>query len=335
MSSKSNESPGENNKKGGKMGKRDIITKDYMSKPHYFADAFNASVFGGKQLVKADALMLQEKDTTELGIILSKEQKEQKAVQKARDILKKSILMKDDKTTYLLLGIENQTDLHYALPVKNLVYDALNYMRQVNEIAERHKKKKDLKGAEFLSGFSKEDKIYPVITLAIYFGAEEWDAPRSLKEMFPSDIEEVVMNQVEDYRLHLIVPSEIKDFSLFKTDLGKLFKYIKMSDKSDGIKQMRMDKDFDQMSVDTIRLINEFTKSKIEIPEEKEEVKMCVAWDTFERECTEKGRAEGRLEGRREGVMSTLTGLVREGILSVQDAANRASMPLEEFEQLL
>ena len=326
------------------MGKRDIITKDYMSKPHYFADAFNASVFGGKQLVKPDDLMLQEKDTAEFGIILSKEQKEQKAVQKTRDILKKSILMKDEKTTYLLLGIENQSDLHYALPVKNLVYDALNYMRQVNEITEMHKKKKDLEGAEFLSGFSKDDKIYPVITLAIYFGAEKWDAPRSLKEMFPSDIEDVVLNQVEDYRLHLIVPSEIKDFSLFKTDLGKLFKYIKMSDKPDGIKQMRTDKDFERMSVDAIRLINEFTKSKIEIPEEKkEEVKMCVAWDTFERECTEKGRAEGRLEGhreghkegRREGVLSTLTGLVREGILSAQDAANRVSMPLEEFEQLL
>ena len=212
-------------------------------------------------------------------------------------------------------------------------------MRQVNEITEMHKKKKDLNGVEFLSGFSKEDKIYPVITLAVYFGAKEWDAPRSLKEMFPSDIEDVVLNQVEDYRLHLIVPSEIKDFSLFKTDLGKLLKYIKMSDKPDGIKQMRTDKDFEQMSVDTIRLINEFTKSKIEIPEEKEEVKMCVAWDTFERECTEKGRAEGRKEGRKEGrhegIISTLTGLVREGILSVQDAANRASMPLEEFKELL
>ena len=66
------------------MGKRDIITKDYMSKPYYFADAFNASVFGGKQLVKPDALMLQEKDTTELGIILSKERRKTKTVQKVR-----------------------------------------------------------------------------------------------------------------------------------------------------------------------------------------------------------------------------------------------------------
>ena len=321
------------------MGERDIITKDYMSKPHYFADAFNASVFGGKQLVKSDALMLQEKGTTELGIILSKEQKKQKAVQKARDILKKSILMKDDKTTYLLLGIENQSDLHYALPVKNLVYDALNYMRQVNEITEMHKKKKDLEGAEFLSGFSKDDKIYPIITLAVYFGAEEWDAPRSLKEMFPSDIEDVVLDQVEDYRLHLIVPSEIKDFSLFKTDLRKVLKYIKMSGDPEGIEQLKTDKDFQEMDVDAIRLINEFTKSNIEIPREKEEIKMCVAWDSFERKYTEIGRAEGRKEGRKEGrhegIISTLTGLVREGILSVQDAANRASMPLEEFEQLL
>ena len=87
-----------------------------------------------------------------------------------------------------------------------------------------------------------------------------------------------------------------------------------------------------------------FSKSNIEIPREKEEeIEMCVAWDSFERKYTEIGRAEGRaegrlegrLEGRHEGVMSTLTGLVREGILSVQDAANRVSMPLEEFKELL
>lgn len=79
-----------------------------------------------------------------------------------------------------------------------------------------------------------------------------------------------------------------------------------------------------------------FSKSNIEIPREKEEeIKMCVAWDSFERKYTEIGRAEGRKEGRKEGIISTLTGLVREGILSVQDAANRASMPLEEFKELL
>ena len=46
------------------MGKLDTITKKYMSRPHYFADAFNSSVFKGKQIVKADELSLQEMDLT-------------------------------------------------------------------------------------------------------------------------------------------------------------------------------------------------------------------------------------------------------------------------------
>ena len=51
------------------MGKKDVLTKEYMSKRHYFADAFNSSVFGGKQIVKADELNLQEVNTEELGIV--------------------------------------------------------------------------------------------------------------------------------------------------------------------------------------------------------------------------------------------------------------------------
>ena len=53
------------------MGKKDMVTKEYMSKRPFFADAFNACVFGGKQVVNADELSLQEKDPAEIGIILS------------------------------------------------------------------------------------------------------------------------------------------------------------------------------------------------------------------------------------------------------------------------
>ena len=122
------------------MGKTDIITKEYMSKPHYFADAFNSSIFRGKQVVKAEQLSLQEMDTTELGILL--EGKVLETVQKYRDVLKKSILMHDGNIAFLLLGIENQSDIHYAMPVKNMIYDALNYGQQVRKTAELHKEKK-------------------------------------------------------------------------------------------------------------------------------------------------------------------------------------------------
>ena len=123
------------------MGKLDTITKEYMSKPQYFADAFNSSVFRGKQIVKADELSLLELDPTELGILVKEDAHD--IVKKVRDVLKKSILMNNGKIVFLLLGVENQSEIHYAMPVRNLLYDALNYGQQVNKIASKHRKKKD------------------------------------------------------------------------------------------------------------------------------------------------------------------------------------------------
>ena len=57
--------------------------------------------------------------------------------------------MNDGKTAFLILGIENQSEVHYAMPVKKLIYDALNYGQQVNKIAALHRKDKNMKnGAE-------------------------------------------------------------------------------------------------------------------------------------------------------------------------------------------
>lgn len=207
------------------MGKQNTITKDYMSVPEHFADCFNYYLFNGEQIIKpAD---LKQLDATELAII--PEDSTDETVEKIRDLLKQCIVMQDYKATYLLLGIENQSDIHYALPVKNMNYDALNYGKQVSDIAKEHRKKKDITDSgEFLSGFTKEDKLKPIITLTIYFGAETWDAPRSLKEMF-EEIDESIMKFVEDYKVHLIVPNEIQDFDKFATDFGKVMKYIAVS----------------------------------------------------------------------------------------------------------
>lgn len=68
----------------------------------------------------------------------------------------------------------------------------------------------------------------------------------------------------------------------------------------------------------------------------KAEVKrMCITeYDearTFA-EQREEGKAEGREEGREKGVLATLIGLVKDGILTVVDAAKRANMTVDDFE---
>ncbi|MCM1315474.1 MAG: hypothetical protein NC040_09920 [Muribaculaceae bacterium] len=43
-------------------------------------------------------------------------------------------------------------------------------------------------------------------------------------------------------------------------------------------------------------------------------------------------REEGRMEGRIEGVLNTLVSLVKDGVLTLSDAAKRANMTVAEFE---
>ena len=90
------------------MGRPNIVTKDYMQDPQHFADAFNYYAFDGRQVVQAEKL--SEADPTELAIIFSEGKKE--FAEKFRDVLKQCILKEDDKFSYLMLGIENQTDIH-------------------------------------------------------------------------------------------------------------------------------------------------------------------------------------------------------------------------------
>jgi flagellar biosynthesis/type III secretory pathway protein FliH len=49
--------------------------------------------------------------------------------------------------------------------------------------------------------------------------------------------------------------------------------------------------------------------------------------EIFQKEC-----AKERNEGRQEGFMKALAGLVRDGILSIADAAKRAGMSISEFQ---
>lgn len=167
------------------MGSKDTATIRYMRQNPVFADAFNYFLFGGAPVI--DPGQLEEMDTRELAVPYGGEEGVGQPVQRTRDILKVLTAKTDQHMAYLLLGIENQSRIHYAMPVRSLLYDALQYTKQVEEAAASHRKSGDYKGAgedDFLSGFMKDDRLLPVVTLVIYFGKECWDGPLSLHERF-------------------------------------------------------------------------------------------------------------------------------------------------------
>ena len=64
-----------------------------------------------------------------------------------------------------------------------------------------HREQKDLTGDEFVSGFARNDKLQPFITLVLYYGTKEWDAPKCLKDML--DLSEFPQEWLRWYRITL------------------------------------------------------------------------------------------------------------------------------------
>ena len=139
------------------MGEKDTITKNYMQDKTIFADAFNFLLYDGEQVIKPE--QLKPIDTASL-VLPYGDDGQILPLQKFRDVLKVATAMEDGNRAYLILGIENQSELHFAMPVKNMLYDAIQYSKQVEDAAKAHRKNKDSpeSSGEFLSGFVPDER---------------------------------------------------------------------------------------------------------------------------------------------------------------------------------
>lgn len=121
------------------MGTKDSKAKEYLSDNMRFSEICNYVLFDGEKVIKPENL--KECDTTEVLSVFGIDRK-QIVKQKWRDLLK-GVSVKYTESVYIvLMGIEAQTDVHYAMPVKTMIYDAMNYGEQVNEAKKQHQKTK-------------------------------------------------------------------------------------------------------------------------------------------------------------------------------------------------
>ena len=266
---------------------------------------------------------LHELDTSELFVFDNEEETEKSNIQQYRDILKALSLKEDDKYTYLILGIENQTYIDYAMPVRVAIYDALRYHSQLREIKAKNREANNYaSGDEFLSAFKKDDRLKPVITIVIYFGAKEYDGPKGLRAMY-GNINKELLPYTLDYQLNIIEPSLIKDEDItnkFKSDLKDVLLFVKYSaDKNKIYNLVHERPSFSDMDNTTVSLINEITNINIKINKEGKRMNMCKAMEDLLN------------DSRDEGGMKKLYELVTEGIITISQAATNAKISEEEF----
>ncbi len=236
------------------------------------------------------------------------------SAQKHRDLLKFAAMMQDSYANYVILGVENQMDVHYAMPVRNMVYDALQYDKQVAMIAADNRRNKRFSSGtmqnngEFLSGFLRTDKILPVITLTLYFGTEPWDGPLSLREMYSIN-DSKLLDFVPDYRVQLIQPMTLSedDFEKFHTSLREVLQTIKYSvDAQKLTEYITQNERMHRLDLSAANVINTVAGIGLEIRQDRGKVDMCKAIEDLKAESREEGRAEGREEGHTKGREETI-----------------------------
>ena len=300
-----------------------------MSHRDVIADVFNFYIYDGRQVIKPEKL--QKIDTAEVALPYGNDA--EIAVQKLRDNIMLWTMAMDDKAAYAVLGIENQDKIHYAMAVKNMLYDALQYAKQVEEAKRSYrnglnKKRIKLNSEEFLSGLKKADRLMPVITLVVYFGDKDWDGAKSIHEMLSVDDDEL-LSYVPNYKINLIEPAKIsdEDYDKFKTDVGSVLQFIKHQSDEDG-SWIKGKTRFKHVEKEAVELINLITGSKITGEEKEEVVDMCRAWENSINNAMREGMREGELKGKIEI-------LYEECNMSIHDIARKVSKPEEYVREVI
>ena len=194
--------------------KADIVLKNFWKDNAHFADLFNAVLFDGEQ-------KLHPEDLREADVDLSSVLKFNghiETIQRLRDVVKKTAYGMD----FVIWGIENQQKIHYAMPLRHMIEDALSYLKEYNEIAKKNLDEKTTNTKdEFLSRFKKTDRLHPVITLCIYYGEKEWDGATSLKEIL--ELPDYLENLVPDYKMNLLQLRNSENLKFKNKDVQTIF----------------------------------------------------------------------------------------------------------------
>lgn len=282
------------------MGKENDVIIEYLSQPEVFADLFNGYVFQGKQVVCAKELEEAERELRSFWAD-SKVKLSFETMKKQRDIVRKTKIYGQE--VYLMVcGVEHQSKIDYSMALRSLSYDTLEYLRQAKLIAREHKKNKDLDSKEFLSKYTKEDKLIPTITLIFYSGEEKWDGAMNLEEMFvPSQLLSHLAPYMVQAPLNLIWAYDVEHTERYQSSLRKVFDLLKVSKDKDAMLTHVKEHEQEYSRIDQVtgRLIQQLLQ--LELVEEEEEwegeMNMCKALEDLRKEGFEEGLQEGIQEG--------------------------------------
>ena len=315
----------------------DAEVYEALAAPEVFADLFNGSLFAGTQVIRPEMLsQINEK------ALAGEEGQDKKRLiaYRIRDSSRSCGF--SEGLLQVMLGVEGQRMADYGMPVRMLMYDAIAYARQVKALSKRNRREKRLRrGAEFLSGIKKEDRLIPVLSLVFYYGEDQdWDGALSLHDMleFPEELK-AYQKYFSDYRINLVSSRTVNSGS-FHTGLREVFELLKVMGDKEGLQRLLEEQreHYSRLDLERGELIACFLDIKLPAmgrgtqtgkAKGKEKVDMCTAIQELIREGEEKGERKGK----RKMAENVLKELFNRGF-SAEEGAAVTCLELREVQSL-
>ena len=283
------------------MGKADVAVNRWLEDNERFASLCNGVVFGAQQVIKPEELENLDRETD---ILLADKGGKTKGMERRRDIIKRWKKGAD----LAILACESQDKIHYAMPVRCMLYDGVTYTDQIRELRRRYgknrkeKESQSLTAEEYLSGFRKDDVIYPVITLVFYYNEKKWDGAVDLYGMFADDgdreITDALRKCIPNYRMNLIDAGHMEEAYLkkFSEDLQQVLGMLKYRKQKRELQKyiQKNEAYFSSVDVETYQALCSFLNMEKGLKEVKElqkeeKINMCQAMEEWYQDAVEEG----------------------------------------------
>lgn len=257
---------------GGMVGKKDIGLKTYLRDTARYADLWNGGVFQGRQIVKAEEL----REASPVHV----RSEHDEAMERQGDLVMKQYC---NGQRFVVLALENQEKTDYAMPVRVMIQEALEYDRQLREIRRENERRYKAyqegndstacrefyqEEGEFLYKVRSADWLLPVVTLVVYWGEQPWKGPKSLHEMICFDdmnmeMEQALKKLLPEYPLHFLDVSSFCHFEYFRTELGPLLEIFQKRNSRESVRRYFEAGDWHrQMDDESWSLLEQLTGSK-------------------------------------------------------------------------
>lgn len=288
------------------MGTKDTTQKRLEDFEDIFADISNVLLYDGEDVIKENELeTVTAKDTYTV---------EQQIHEVERDVAKR---WRHHSLHISLIGLENQTDPDYKMPLRVICYDGASYRAQLN--AEESK------------------KTYPVITLVLYMGTEKhWTAPN---DCFKYD--ERLSKFISNYKINVVELAWLSDEQILKfktefrnfvellrdTRLGRKPQYspIQLKHVHELLQLMRVMSGNDEYEQLLKQTTNNLKQNKLKGDEITMKKIVSLGFD--------EARAEARAEGKAQEKFATAKRMLALG-KSLQDIMLITDLPMSKIQEL-